>query len=101
MFKSEARSRLIKDIILAVVAWLICGLVFAFATPLGGYGFLVAIACAGIPFGWRWLSKIITAISFTGIVIKFIGSIVLGWLAIFIILIMDIVNLVTAEDDVI
>lgn len=95
--KREATFQLIKDIILAVVAWLGFGIAFSMFTTLGGYGFIVSIFCAGVPFGWRWMSNIFTAMSFNTIIIKFILSFVLGWLAIFVVLIKDIINLVTAE----
>lgn len=97
MDKREARNRLIKDGILAVVAWALCGVLFAMLTPMGGYGFIISIICAGIPFGWRWLSKIITAMSFFGIVIKILLSVFIGWIAIFVVLIKDIIMLATAE----
>lgn len=95
--KREAKFQLIKDLILAVVAWLLCGLVFAFLTPMGGIGFIISVLCAGVPFGWRWTSKIFSAFSFYTIVIKFVLSILLGWLAIFVVIIKDIINFVNAE----
>ncbi len=95
--KREAKGRLIKDIILAVVAWLVFGVLFYCTGTLGGFSFVISIFCAGVPFGWRWMSKIFTALSFSTIVIKFVLSILLGWIAIFVVIIKDIIDLVNAE----
>ncbi|MBR2715126.1 MAG: hypothetical protein IKB73_02835 [Ruminococcus sp.] len=95
--KREARGRLIKDVILAVVAWLIFGLLLSSIGELGGVGFIVSIFLAGVPFGWRWMSKIFVALSFTTIMIKLILSMVLGWLAIFVVLIKDVIDYLSAE----
>ena len=95
--KREARGRLIKDLILAIVAWLGFGILFYYIGDLGGAGFIVSVFLAGVPFGWRWMSKIFVALSFATFMIKLILSMVLGWLAIFVVLIKDIIDLVSAE----
>ncbi len=94
--KKEAIFKLIKDVVIALVAWLVFGLIFSYA-GLGIYGFIASIFLAGVPFGWKWLSNIFSAFSFTTIIIKFFLSMILGWIAIFVIIIMDIIDLVCAE----
>lgn len=93
--KNEGISNLIKDVLLAVIAWGICacllnalwtGTVYANDAMMG------AVLFAGIPFGWRWSSKIITAVSLKGVLIKLMISLLLGWFAIFVVLIFDIIG---------
>ena len=95
--KKSAIFTLVKHILMAV-AFAAFGY-FAFnssgvdaATSLGlGIGLF-----AGIPFGWSWASKIITAVSLQGVGIKLLFSVALGWLAIFVVLIGDIIRCFTA-----
>lgn len=102
--KRNAVGTLIKDIILAVVAWGICALLIngMWGVDVGGtlntgtvYG--LATFFAGVPFGWRWASNIITALTPKGIVIKFVISMILGWLAIFVVIIGDIIRCIAAK----
>lgn len=89
---------LVKDMVLAFAAWGICA---ALLNALAGHNIgadgamELAIFFAGIPFGWRWSSKIITAASLKGIGIKLVISLILGWLAIFIVLGGDVIRCVT------
>lgn len=97
--KNEAKKVLIKDLTTAGIAWVVSAVVFAM-TGMGVFGgIILGIFMAGLPFGWRWLSKLITACNFQGLLIKTVLSMVLGWLAIFIILVKDIIVYNTAEDD--
>ena len=92
------KKQLIKDIVIAIIAWVIAAIVFiGLAENSVGLGILMGFMCAGIPFGWRWMSKVITAISLWGIATKGILSIFLGWLALPVIIIKDIIALVKAE----
>lgn len=95
--KREARGTLIKDIILATATWIVFGLIFTFAMDMGGVGFIISIFMAGVPFGWRWMSKVFTAISLPTIAVKFFLSVILGWLAIFVVIIGDIIAYTKAE----
>ena len=99
MTKSEAKSQLIKDIIFAVVAWII-GTIF-FASTMDESFAISAIPgffLSGIPFGWRWLSKIFISLSLPMVFIKAILSLVLGFIALPITIIKDIMTFVTAEN---
>lgn len=92
-------TTLIKDVILALVAWGICyGLLYALAGHnIGNDGAMgLGMLCAGIPFGWRWASKIITATSIPGIGIKLVISLFLGFIAIILTLGSDVIRLVSA-----
>ena len=79
----NSKKTLIKDLV-------ILGIMIAIAaatldtTPL-------AVIFLGVPFGWRWASKIITAVSLTGVVAKFLISAALGYIALPVVLIKDII----------
>ena len=96
--RSKAKATLIKDIILAVVSWLVFGIVFSSVGELGGGGFIVSVFMAGVPFGWRWMSNIFVALSFSTLMIKFLLSMILGWLAIFVVIIGDVIDLKNEEE---
>ena len=99
--KRQAIGTLIKDVIIAVVAYAFIAFLLNatkidifYGSPMNQM--FAGIFIAGIPFGWRWASKIFTAISLGGILIKLVFSIVLGWLAIFVIIIGDIIRVFAA-----
>lgn len=90
--KKNAFATLIKDIILALVAWGISAMLLQSGLGMpGGDAAMLATMCAGIPFGWRWSSKIITALSFQGICLKLLISLILGMFAIFVVIGWDVV----------
>ncbi len=84
---------LIKDIIIIV---LLGGLAFLMLSQDEAFGTglitFLSLAVAGIPFGWRWASKIISAVSFKGVLIKLGFSALLGCIAIFVVVIGDIIR---------
>lgn len=98
--KAEAKIRLIKDVILIVAAWIVGGAIF-YAGLSGKADFLTCLSCgfifAGVPFGWRWMSKVFSAAGFFTLIVKGLLSLVLGWLAVFVVLIGDTVSFVKAE----
>lgn len=53
---------------------------------------------SGIPFGWRWLSKIFISLSLAMVFIKAILSLVLGFIALPITIVKDIIAVATAEN---
>ena len=89
-------TTLIKDIILALIAWGLSAMVFKSLMPdMDTYGITIPSAyCAGIPFGWRWASKIITAVSLYGVAIKLAISLILGMFAIVIVLGGDVIRFI-------
>ena len=98
MTKKQAIKQLVKDIIIAVAATLIIAFLFV---DMGAcdfaMGLLVGFLLSGIPFGWRWLSNVFVAIGFLTILAKLFGSILLGWIALPIVLIKDIVQVVSSS----
>lgn len=97
MTKKQATNRLVKDIITAIAAIAVIAVItiaFMEMDVLGGI--VISFLLAGIPFGWRWLSKVFTALGFLAIVAKLFGAILLGWLALPIILTKDIIQLAVA-----
>ncbi len=96
--KQELKKQLIKDIVIAIVAWIISAIIMG---AIAGDGFFVAIllgfACAGIPFGWKWLSSLFVALNLYTVVFKFILAVLLGFIALPVVIIKDIVAYCTAE----
>ncbi|MCR5603613.1 MAG: hypothetical protein K6G27_07930 [Lachnospiraceae bacterium] len=92
------KSQVIRDFILFAVF----GLAGALLMPTNGYAMmyvLIFIGCGFFPFGWRWASNIITAVSLYGIVMKAAISIVLGVVAGPVTLGKDIISLVSFARD--
>lgn len=91
--KNNAVSTLVKDVLIAAIAWGIGVMFFTSGFAMDAntaYGAACLAAC--IPFGWRWASKIITAYTLKGIGIKLLISVFLGMFAIFVVLGMDVVR---------
>ncbi len=91
---SAAIFTLIKDAIFIAAAFAIVSSVLG----IEAQGSMSNIICTamffgGIPFGWRWASKIITAISLQGIALKLLISFFLGWLAVWVVVGKDIIAL--------
>ena len=84
--KKNAFATLLKDIIIALVAWFI-----GYGLLKSGFGMeaeaarYVAIYASFIPFGWRWATKLITAVSLKGLGYKLLISLCLGFIAIFVV----------------
>ena len=91
--KNNAFATLLKDIIIALVAWFIgCSFLtsgFAMDAETARY---MAMMVACIPFGWRWANQLITAITLKGLGIKVLISLFLGCFAIFVVFGGDIIK---------
>lgn len=94
--KREAIARLMKDIILAVIAWGIVSTLMVSCEMSADQAMAAAVLFAGIPFGWRWASNIITAVSMQGVLLKLGIAVFLGWFAIFVVLIGDVIRCIAA-----
>lgn len=105
IMKETAKKALIKDIVIFAVT--VVGMAAfwgSFMNMLMGdatMGIFLSIFFTGIPFGWRWASKVITAVSLYGIVLKAMIALFLGWLAAPVTIIVDIVRFVRADDSII
>lgn len=64
------------------------------------YAGVGAYMASCLPFGWRWASRIITAVSLYGVGIKAVLSVVLGIFAAPICLLVDLVHIFTAGKEV-
>lgn len=96
--KEEMKKQLIKDIVIAIIAWVVVAILFiALNGQSIALSLLMGFMCAGIPFGWRWSSKIFSAISLYTIALKVILSIFLGWIALPVIIIKDIIAIAKAD----
>lgn len=96
--REEMKHQLIKDIVTAGIAWLVVGLVFSVLAGAGFFGgFFIGFFCAGLPFGWRWISGVFTAFSLYAVLIKALLAMLLGWIALPVVIVKDIINYATAE----
>ena len=86
----QSMKKLIKDIILIAVLGGFAALMLATDSTMGDGGrTFFTLAIMGLPFGWRWASKIITAVSLKGIGLKILISACLGCVAIFVVVGID------------
>ena len=98
MTKKQATNRLVKDIATAFAAIVVIAAITVAWMEMELFGgIIIGFMLAGIPFGWRWLSKVFTALGFLAIVAKLFGAILLGWVALPIVLVKDIIQLVVAS----
>ena len=96
--KAEAKNQLVKHLVFAAIAWTVAAFLFIGLAGSGvGLGIMMGFMCAGVPFAWKWLTNIFVAVSITGIAIKALLSVFLGWIAFPVIIIKDVVAVTTAE----
>lgn len=95
MTREEAKKDVIKvAIFVGVIAVIFTAVAIGDGNSLGESIFLgigVSLILGGIPSGWRWASNIITAVSVTGIGIKAMISLFLGWIALPVRIVKDII----------
>lgn len=94
--KKNAIMSLIKDLVLAAIFVALGSALGSEVFRFGSASMGLGVMCAGIPFGWRWASKVIQAVSLQGIGIKLCISLVLGWFALIAILLRDVIRCFTA-----
>ena len=91
--KKNAFATLIKDVILALAAWGIAAMLLSSGFGVEGAAVTSgAMVFAGVPFGWRWASNIISAVSLKGVGIKLLIALFLGWFAIFLVIGLDVIR---------
>ena len=62
-----------------------------------GLELFLCFAITGIPFGWRWANKMFVAVSFKGFVLKVVWAACLGCVAIFVIVIKDLIDFIKSR----
>lgn len=77
----EKFNKLIKDVLQAAISVGVVMLLLVGTNMDANTTAMLAFFAAGIPFGWRWASHILTAVSIQGVLIKLAFSVCLGWLA--------------------
>lgn len=98
--KQEAIGALIKDLVIILILGGIMAYVLMGDASMGaGAKIFTWLFITGIPFGWRWASKIFTAITLKGIAIKVVFSAFLGCIAIFVVLIGDVTRFLVARSE--
>ena len=85
-------KKLIKDILIAAIGAGIGALVFKAAGMDPKFIPEFALYAAGIPLGWHLCSKIITALSFEGVLFKLIGALLVGMVALPVVLVLDLIG---------
>ena len=97
--KKRAIFKLVKDLILtALLGGFAALMFFGDASMSQGLQTFLTLAVAGLPCGWRLASNIITATSLKGILIKAVIAGVIGSVAIFFVLIGDVIRCFTAKN---
>ena len=99
--RRAAIMTLVKDLIIAAVAYFLITTFLSLDGISPFYGstmnrIFIGMALAGIPFGGRWASRVFSAVSVGGVLIKLLFAVFLGWLAIFVVIIGDIIRCLTA-----
>lgn len=86
-------KKLIKDIIFASI---FAGIAILVCTADGSMNPStvpsIAMMAAGIPCGWSLASKVVTAVSFEGVLMKLLGAVLLGAIALPIVMVMDVIS---------
>lgn len=81
--KKNAFIALAKDLIIALAAWGLSALLIGSLFEIDAAGAkMFAIYFAGLPFGWRIASNIISAVSLKGLGIKFLIATIIGCFAV-------------------
>ena len=106
MTKAEAKAKLMKDLTTAGIAAAVIaiGICILMGSTSGDWlaGILVGlfggVYLAGLPFGWRMISKVVTALSWMALLIKFCIAIGLGFIAFPVTIIIDIIRYCRAAE---
>lgn len=83
-------KKLIKDILIAAIAAGIAAIICNIESASPDMTAMVAYYAAGVPLGWHLCSKVITALSFQGVLIKLIGALLVGMVALPVVLVLDL-----------
>ena len=91
MKKNNAFVTLLKDAAMGGIGYVV-GIILAASLfhATGEAIFSIAMYFACIPFGWRWASRVVAAVSFKGLLLKLVISLFLGIVAIVLVLGKDI-----------
>lgn len=97
--KKTAMHPLIKDLLIIVI---LGGFMVFMANSISGgeptgIDIFLCFAITGIPFGWRWANKMFTAVSFKGLILKVVWAACLGCVAIFVIVIRDLIDFIKSR----
>lgn len=96
--KKEALKALIKDLLIILILGGIMAIMLITDTSMGsGAKMFFWSAITGIPFGWKWASKLITAITLKGVGLKILFSALLGCIALYVVVIRDIIHFLLAS----
>ena len=101
--KREAIKRLIKDVLIVLLTYLITYGIFSVSGDEGDLAAraIIPYLIAALPMGWRWSSKVVHAISIQGILLKATFSVFLGFIAVPVVIISDIIRVLVTKDEVI
>lgn len=94
--RNHAIRLFIKDLVTLAIAAALGYYITLYGFDAPEFAELGACTAACLPFGWRWASHIITAVSLYGIGIKAVLSVVLGMFAVPVCLLMDLVRVFTS-----
>lgn len=98
--RNHAIHQFVKDLLLLAAAAAAGYFITRYGFYSETYAGVGAYMASCLPFGWRWASSIITAVSLYGVGIKAVLSVVLGIFAAPICLLVDLVHIFTAGKEV-
>ena len=97
--KKEAMKTLIKDLIIILILGGLAAIVIVPDVSMGaGTKWFFWSAITGIPFGWKWASKLITAITLKGVGLKILFSALLGCIALYVVTIRDVIHFFSVSE---
>lgn len=99
--RNHAIHLFVKDLLLLAAAAAAGYFITRYGFASETHAAMGAYIASCLPFGWRWSSRIITAVSFYGIGIKAVLSFVLGIFAAPICLLVDLIHIFTAGKEVV
>ncbi len=101
--KKEAIKRLVKDVLIVLITYLITYGILSISGTEGDLALraVVPYLIAALPMGWRWSSKVIHAVSIQGVLLKAVFSIFLGFIAVPVVIISDIIRVLVTKDEVV
>lgn len=99
--KKLPKHPLIKDLLIIVI---LGGFMLFMANALNdgnppAIDLFLCFAITGIPFGWKWANKLFVALTFKGFVLKVVWAACLGCVAIFVVVIRDLVDFIKCRKE--
>lgn len=90
----NAKKTLVKDILTAILGFLIMWLIASAGGNTSSADIVMCLFCSGLVFGWKISSHILTAVGLWSLILKFLLAVVIGIPALWIILCRDVIAVI-------